>query len=206
MMNIAWQKPSRHATVFPEKALFFQLDYFKSIGQPYDFSVLQLYGHAASNLFFEELGLTFKSAYIQSNGTVPPSGVTGLDRYYNFDITRDYRYTQTVRGVDRDVLGNRLLWGSAAISYYLTENSGLTLLFLPVNDVAISAFSDAARVWDGSRTRDALGYGGELSFGYPGVRFAAGYAQAVLGGSRLPARWYGRVSLDIENINSAAVH
>ncbi len=198
--DIGWQKPSRYASVFPKQALFLQMAYFKSISRPYDFSVFQLHGQAAGNLYFEELGLTLKAAYIQSNGAVPPSGLTGLDRYYNFDIPRDYRYTQTVRGIDRDVLGNRLVWASGNIAYYLAQDSGLTLLFLPLTDVALSVFSDAARVWDGSRTRDALGVGGELSFGYPGLRFAAGYARAVLGGDKLPDRWYGRLSLELNGI------
>jgi len=206
MLSMAWQKPSRYAFVFPKQALSLSAEYFKSLSQPFDFSVFQLHGEAASNLFLEELGITLKSSFIKSSGRIPDAGVTGIDRYFNFDVQRDYRYTQTVRGIDRDLLGDRLLWASGNISYYLTPNSGLTLLFLPISDVAISAFGDAARVWNGGLAQNALGYGGELSFGYPGIRFAVGYAQGVLAGVKQNARWYGRLSLQLNGVVGAALN
>ncbi len=206
LLSVAYQKPSRYTSVFPKRKLKLSTEIFKSVSNPYNFSVVQMHGTAGTNLFLEELGIAIKGAYIQGNGSIPAAGVTGLDRYFNFDLPRDYRYTHTVRGIDRDILGGRLFWGSANLSYYLARNSGLTLLFLPISDVAITAFADVASVQNQSLRTTALGYGGELSFGYPGIRFAAGYAQGVLAGLKQKAIWYGRLSLDIESMNSAAVH
>ena len=205
-LSIAYQKPSRYFSIFPKREFKLSTEIFKSVSNPYNFSVLQLHGTAGTNLYLEELGMLIKGGYIQSNGSIPAAGVTGLDRYFNFDLPRDYRYTHTVRGIDRDILGDRLFWGSASLSYYLARNSGLTLLFLPISDVAISAFVDIATVQNHNLRTGALGYGGELSFGYPGMRFAAGYAQGVLAGLKQKAIWYGRLSLDIESINGSAIH
>lgn len=168
--------------------------YFHSFSQRYNFDIKQAHLKLAKSIYREELGLSAEASWIEAGGKLPPLKRLGIDRFYQLNIPRDILETKTIRGVSEDISGDRLLWASFNATYLLQKSTSWKLLFLPINNVTISAFYDFARVRR-QREVDVQGYGAELGFGDALLRWSVGYA-AGKGISREEKRQiYGRISL-----------
>ena len=168
--------PTRYFPAVAKRYLHLSGRYFKSLSTPYRFSVLQLSAQAGINLILEELGLKTRIAYLRADGKRPPLKSVGIDKYFEYDLPRDYTYTRTIRGLRQNIYGTALLWNSTELTYFLQERSGLKLLALPMNNLAISLFGDYARVQQ-RNWAEVYSYGAEFSFGENGLRLGAGYAR-----------------------------
>ena len=78
----------------------------------------------------------------------------------------------------------------------------MKILFLTVNEMAISGFLDMAKVnnSDLDLATDLYSYGSELSIGFGVLRVAAGYAIGNVDGNELNGEYYGRLNLSINNV------
>lgn len=198
-VNWEYRLPSLYFPAVPKRHISLAANIFKSIAADHDFTIYQATSRLGSQLFLEEFGISTALSYVHAAGDLPGLQAVGIDRYYQYNVPRDLRYTRTVRGVGTDLYGETLYWSSTELSYFLSGSTPFTLLFLPVRNVALSAFMDAARVEgpykSGSDGIDATGYGIELSFGEDGLRFAGGFARSKIEGSRESDKAYLRISL-----------
>jgi len=120
----------------------------------------------------------------------------GIDRYYQFDVPRDILETKTVRGVREDISGDRLFWASVNASWFLARRTNMKLLFLPVNNLAVTAFYDYAWIRQNKISEvDVSGYGAEIGFGEQFFRLSAGYAVGRGLADKESKQIYTRVSL-----------
>jgi hypothetical protein len=194
--------PTKLQGIFPKRQLYAEVKYYKSMDKLWDFSLLQANIKAGTNLFLEDLGVVSRFNFTKAEGAVSPSALTGVDQDYVYNIPRDYRNTKTVRGVDRNIFGDQLLWSSTEISYVIAPKTSMKILILPVDEVAVSAFFDGARIEDSnlSLSTEVYSYGGEFSFGYGVLRFATGYAQGYVDSQKLKGRFYGRINLLVDGL------
>lgn len=201
-LSLAYELPSAYRYVFSRRAIRGDVSYFKSFREPWNFSTFNAALYASTNLLIERLGLESTLKYTQVSGSVSPSAITGIDRDYEYNVPRDFRNTQTIRGIDKDIFGNRLLWGSVEMKYFLAEQSGLKLLFIPVNELAVSIFADGAMISDSETTvtSDVYSYGSELSFGFNIIRFSAGVARGAVNSNLLDTQFYGRLNIKIMDL------
>jgi len=200
--GMGYNLPSKFKNIFPKRQIYGNLGYYKSMNTDLDFSVIQASLKAGINLIKEDLGIVSRLNFTKTEGDVSPSAVTGIDQDFSYNIPRDFRNTKTIRGVSKDVFGDRLLWSSTEISYLIAQNTSMKLLFLPVNEVAISAFLDAAQIEDSGNnsSHDVYSYGSEFSIGYGILRFSAGYAQGYFDSNKLNDQLYGRVNLLVDGL------
>ena len=168
--------------------------YFNSFESKYKFSISEIDMTIASDLFSERLGIMATGSYLNQNGTFPLEYGVGIDSYYELDMPRDFTYTRTVRGVNRNIYGNKLLWASGEVIYYLTKKSPMMLLFLPINNLTINGFYDYARI-ESQQDVEVYSYGAQLSFGEGPVRFGAGYVESFYNGGKDDIQYYWRISL-----------
>lgn len=176
-LRMSYWLPTSYYPALPKRLVELSFRYFKSFDRSHDFGVSQTDIKLATNLIREELGLQTRFTLINKHGPLPPLKVIGVDRFYDFDIPRDFKYTKPLRGVRQDFNGDALYWISTDLVYFVTKNSGYSILFLPINNLAVSAFWDAAMV-PGAKKQTAMGYGAELSFGEDLYRLGLGYARA----------------------------
>ena len=151
------------------------LNYFKSLDATFDFVIYGASLKLATNLLQENLGFKTQIIYRHQKGNLPPYKSVGVDRFYEFDIPRDYLFTKPVRGLREDVPGHTLLWNSTEFLYLLAKKTNLKILFLPINNLAVQLFLDYAQVQD-QKTSTVYSYGTELSFGDGILRQGVGYA------------------------------
>ena len=167
--------PTTYYPVLPRREIRIGASLFHTLSRDYPFSVYELNMKLAGNLFLEELGLKSKMSYIKISGRPAPYKTTGIDRFYEFDFPRDYTLTRSVRGLRRDIYANSMLWNSTEIVYFLEKRSALKLLYIPVNNLAVSAFWDWALLKN-TELQTVYSFGGQVSFGQNGLRLAMGYA------------------------------
>ncbi len=175
-LQLRYLLPTRFYPVLPKRLWRLSADIFKSIDQHYDFTVYQLGLKLASNLIIEEFGWQGHLDYLKQTGQMPPLKSLGIDRYYQLGIPRDYKFSRVVRGLREDIYGSEMVWTSQNLSWVVKENTGLTILTYPVNNLMLTAFLDYARIDQADKDSDAYGYGGELSFGPSLMRVGLGYA------------------------------
>jgi len=168
--------PTRYYPVLPKRQAGFGGFAYRSFDKHYDFTTLGVSAKLAGNLLREDVGIKTRAAYVTQSGNIPPFKQTGVDRFFEFDLPRDYTYTLPVRGVRQDIYGTSLLWSSTELTYFWKEHSAYKLLFIPLNNVAFSAFADWAQV-SASSVSTVFSYGLQTSFGDNGLRFGAGYAR-----------------------------
>ncbi len=195
--QLAYRKRSAYAGVIPKRQAGGSFFADISLDRRYPFRVWQAELFAGSNLISEKVGVEARGAWVRVDGTAPYSALSGVDRFYSYDLPRDVRYTRSVRGYSANLLGNTLLWASAEARVLLAGRTGLTALFFPVNNLAATLFTDAARVKQGSTNSDVYSWGGELSFGEQGLRLGAGWARSFLNGQRYDDALYLRLRLNL---------
>jgi len=199
-MNVSFSIQHRLPTAFypvvSKKHIKFSGLYYRSFDSKYDFDIKSLNLNLGSNLWWETLGISAKTSFKQAGGTLPPLKRLGVDRYYQFDIPRDILETKTVRGVREDISGDRMLWASVSADWMLAQRTNMKLLFLPVNNLAVSAFYDFARIRQNKNNEvDVSGYGAEVGFGEQFYRLSAGYAVGRGLADKKSKQIYTRVSL-----------
>ncbi|HED11045.1 MAG TPA: hypothetical protein ENJ10_10180 [Caldithrix abyssi] len=195
--QLMYRKRSAYAGVIPKRQAGGSLFADISLDGRYPFRVWQGELFAGSNLISEKVGVEARGAWVRVDGTAPYSTLSGIDRFYSYDLPRDVRYTRSVRGFSGNLLGNSLLWSSVEARMLLASRTGLTALFLPINNLAGAVFADGARVKRGGSSDDVYSWGGELSFGEQGLRFGAGWARSYLNGRRYDQSLYLRLRLDL---------
>jgi len=195
-MDFRYYLPTRYYPAIPKSLSAWSISYFHSFASAYPFNIGSAdlkWGH---NIYWEELGFKAEASWKQAWGTMPQLKRLGIDRFYQLDIPRDILETKTVRGVNEDISGDRLLWASVNMSYYLMQHSGWKLFFLPINNLALSVYYDWARIRQGSELQ-VWSYGAELGFGESFFRLSAGYALAKSLAAKPNPQIYGRVQLMI---------
>ena len=147
-----------------------------------------------SNLFSESLGFNTRLTAINKHGNLPPLKSIGIDRFYEYDFPRDFKYTRPIRGIRKDIDSDRLYWSSTELTYFLSERTGLKLLFLPMNNLTIKGFLDYAALGSGKENQ-VYSYGGEISFGESIYRAGFGIAKGKNNDSITDTEYYFRLSL-----------
>jgi len=201
-VGFGYELPSRFQNIFPKRAIKGTVEYFQSMHPDWDFSIVDLSLKAGTNLFLEKLGIISHLNYIQTNGDVSPSAFTGIDQDYQYAIPRDFLNSKTIRGIRKNYFGDKLIWNSTELTLLLAQKTSMEILFIPVNEMAISGFFDIAKVEnsDFDLSTDLYSYGGELSIGFGVLRVGAGYAVGNVDGSELAGTYYGRLNLSMSNI------
>ena len=177
----SYQLPSLYSPAVMKREITFSGGVFTSIASDYDFSVYRAFVSAGNQLFLEQLGFQTSISYITASGELPSLQPIGIDRFYQYNIPRDIRFTKTIRGIGENVYGKSLIWNSSELNFFVAEKTPLTLFILPINNLAMSVFLDAAQVSNvflsDKNTIFAYGTGFELSFGNPIIRFSAGHCK-----------------------------
>jgi len=184
--------PTRYYPVLPKRQAGIGGFAFHSFDKQYDFTTLGVDVKLATNLLREDAGIKTRAVYMTQTGFIPPFKQVGVDRFFEFDLPRDYTYTLPVRGVRQDIYGASLLWASTELTYFWKEHSGYKLIFIPLNNVAFSVFADWAQV-RASSVSTVYSYGLQTSFGDNGLRFGAGYARTYAN----QESFFMRVSLNL---------
>lgn len=192
--SINYLLPSRLYPVLPKRLFSLSLNYFKSLNDQYDFSISQAQIKLASNLYFEKIGFKTNFSYIKQQGDLPPLKSVGIDRFYEFDVPRDFIYTKTVRGVREDIPGKELYFSTSELVFMVTQKTNYSILFLPINNLAVSAFFDYANI-KSDKNIEVYSYGSELSFGENFARFGVGYAVGKYSDNSNDEHIYFRFSL-----------
>ena len=125
---------------------------------------------------------------------MPPYQINGVDRFYEFDLPRDYTFTRPIRGLREDINGSGLLWNSSEIIYLIDDKTGYKLISLPINNVTAQLFFDYARI-QAETDKTVYSYGAELSFGESLLRLGAGYAEVLNSLQKKSQTYYLRLSL-----------
>ncbi len=192
--QVQYLLPSRYYPALPKRQFAAGAGYTKSLDARYNFSLLQFSLTLASHIIREDIGFRNRSVYIKQNGTMPPYQINGVDRFYEFDLPRDYTFTRPIRGLREDINGSGLLWNSSEIIYLIDDKTGYKLISLPINNVALQLFFDYARVQT-QTDKTVYSYGAELSFGESLLRLGAGYAEVLNSLQKKSQTYYLRLSL-----------
>ncbi len=186
--------PSRYYPALPKRQFSAGAGYSKSLDAPYNFSIVQLSLTVASNIIREDVGFKNRTVYLKQTGKMPPYQTSGVDRFYEFDLPRDFTFSRPIRGLREDINGSGLLWNSAEIIYLINAKTGLKLISLPINNVTAQLFFDYARV-QAQTDKTVYSYGAELSFGESLLRLGAGYAEVFNSFEEKSQTYYFRLSL-----------
>ena len=193
-LGLGYLLPTKLYPFLPKRAFEFSVKYFRSMNRQYDFGISETNALIASNLIIESIGFKTRFTAINKHGNLPSLKTIGIDRFYEFDFPRDFKYTRPVRGIRRDLSSDRLYWSSTELTYLLSEHTGMTLLVLPIDNLAVKGFFDFASLGKGEKNQ-VYGYGGEISFGQSIYNAAFGVAKGNLGGEKTNREYYIRLSL-----------
>jgi hypothetical protein len=194
--TINYALPTRLYPLVPKKEVGVYAYLNQSISKDYNFRVYETGFRAAHNILLENLALKTEVSFLKQSGKLPPLQSTGIDRFYGTNIPRDFGYTRSVRGVRQDIGGDQLLWSSSELVLYLARNTPLSLLFLPIKHLSISGFFDYANI-RATHNTEIYGYGIEMTFGTPYLRFGGGYAIGKLSDGKRTDDFYLRFSLPL---------
>ncbi|MGD9489866.1 MAG: hypothetical protein AB7W47_17725 [Calditrichaceae bacterium] len=175
--DLRYLLPTSLYPAVPKKEFGLTIKYFKSVRNEWDFDIRQADLVLGHKLFAERLGFRSRFSAVSLSGQLPPLQGTGIDRFYEYDFSRDFRYTKSLPGIREDIIGKNLVWNFNEVIYFLQKNSSLKLLFIPVKNIAVSGFYGYANVSSPGEWNMNT-YGGELSFGGQFFRAGFGYASA----------------------------
>ncbi len=193
-IDLDYNLPTAFYPALAKRRFNLSMIYFNSFESKYKFSISEINMTIASDILSERLGIMATGSYLYQNGAFPLEYGVGIDSYYELDMPRDFTYTRTVRGVNRNIYGNKLLWTSGEVIYYLTQKSPMMLLFLPINNLTINGFYDYAKIENGNG-EEVYSYGAQLSFGDGPLRLGAGYVESFYNGAKDDIQYYWRISL-----------
>jgi hypothetical protein len=195
-LGVNYLLPTTYYPALPKRQLGFTIKYFKSLNNQYNFGLSEINLTLASNLFTEALGFTARLTAINKHGNLPALKSIGIDRFYEYDFPRDFKYTRTIRGIRKDFDSDCLYWSSTEVIYLLSDRTDLKLLFLPMNNLAVKGFFDYASLRSG-KINKVYSYGGEISFGESLYRAGIGIAKGNYAGIKSEQEYYIRISLYI---------
>lgn len=201
---IGYELPTRYSSFLPKRSASLYAAYFKSLTSKYDFSISEIGFSGGTNLYFEKLGFKTSAVFDQRSGKPDPIQVLGIDRLYEIGIPRDFNYTRPIRGVREDINGSSLAWSSSELQFLIAEQTGMKLLFIPLDNLSLSGFFDYAKVGSVSSfsktsfyDATVYGYGAELTSGFSGFRYGVGYAYGKLSNGSRDENFYGRVKIEL---------
>ena len=198
-INLGYLLPTKQYPFLAKRHMNLSLKYFKSLNYQYDFGISEVNLTLASNLFSESLGFNTRMTAINKHGNLPALKSIGIDRFYEYDFPRDFRYTRPIRGIRKDIDSDHLYWTSTEVVYLLSERTGLKILFLPMDNLAIKGFFDYASLGSG-KNNQVYSYGGEVSFGESIYRAGFGIAEGNCEGIKTDQEYYVRISLYIPDM------
>ena len=196
-----YHKPTKLYPLLAKQSFLGNCFFDRSLSSVETFSILGCSVGISNNFFSEYFGLKFNLSWINLTGRVPRPQFLGIDRYYQTNIPRDFGYTKSVRGVREDISGRRLLWLSSELIYIIPRRTPLKLLFLPLDNPAVSIFNDYARILDKKSTKHVMGFGIELTFGDMNFRYGVGYARGRYSNQFRNDEFYIRFGLTIPGLS-----
>lgn len=205
--------PTKYSSFLPKRQLMLGVTYFHALSNPYNPKVLDLSASVATNLYLERLGLSSSFSFMNTSGKLFPYQLLGIDRFYEIGLPRDYNFSKTIRGLKEDISGTQLIWSSTEIQFLLAEQTGLKLLFLPLENITISGFYDLASVAKAVSSlpnsltspiysnKNVHSFGFELSSNTIGLmKLSLGHANVTYSNNQKDKVTYGRISLSIPGL------
>jgi hypothetical protein len=193
--GIQYIRQTRLFPLLPKRQIGLYAFIHQSLDKQEDFRIWESGFFGGTNIFFEKLGVRSHFSYLHQSGNQSRPFRVGIDRFFETNLPRDYGYTRAVRGVREDIYGDKLLWTSTELLLYIAQKTNLKLLFIPLNNLAISGFFDYAEISSGNRSAHVSGFGGEITSGNNYFRFGFGYAHGRKSNSTSDALLYWRISL-----------
>jgi len=194
--QLSYLLPTRYYPALPKRQVSFKAEYFKSLENIYNFSILGLSLKLGTNLYWEKFGFKTHTVYLLQKGELPPYKTVGVDRFFEFDLPRDYIFSRPIRGLREDISGTELIWNSTEFIYLIDDKTNFKLISLPINNFALQVFLDYAQIRN-EKIISVHSYGSELSFGENILRMGMGYAVSSSSNHEKTEKIYWRLSLII---------
>ncbi len=192
--------PSLRGMAIPKRRIEFDFFYFNTMpGSNYQFHLLEFNSALASKLFLDDLGFVDRFSFIRQQGHLLPFQIVGIDRYYEFDMPRDYLFTRTIRGFRQNIDSDQLLWNSFELRYFVRRSTPYKLIFLPIGNVTVDGFFDYARL-NRTTPQEIASIGIQCSFGDRFLRFSAGYARTYRNWDYHSQVYFGRISVLLNDL------
>ncbi len=175
--SLTYKLPTQRDAALPQRTFSINAFYFTTIsGSNYKFHLIETNAMLGSKLLSDDFGIVERFSFIRQQGHLLPFQIVGVDRYYEFDMPREYLFSRTIRGLRENMDTDQILWNAFEVRYFLKSSTPYKLIFLPIKNVTMDGFLDYARL--GSKnTREVSSAGLQLSFGDQLLRFSLGYAQ-----------------------------
>jgi len=198
--SFRYRLPSTRNAAIPQRTVLVNAFYFTTMsGSNYKFRLIETNGMLGSKLFGDNFGIRERFSFIRQKGHLLPFQIVGIDRYYEFDMPREYLFTRTVRGLRENIDTDQLLWNSFEVRYFLTQNTGYKFLFLSVQNVTLDAFFDYGKLGTHS-VRQVASTGTQLSFGDQYLRFSLGLAQTFKEWHKYAKTYFLRMAVLLRNL------
>ena len=199
-LGIFYRSPTSNDNALPWRKVSGDIFAFKTLSHSnYVFRLIETNFQLATHLWSERLGIVERFSFIRQSGKVLPFQIVGIDRYYQFDMPREYLFTRTLRGFSQNVDTDRLLWNSVEIRYLLKKSTPYQCIFLPINNLTMDMFWDYAHVGL-SNLKSLHATGLQISFGNDPFRLSAGYARIYQDKRFQMASYFLRMAILLDNI------
>ncbi len=199
-LGIFYRVPTSNDNAVPWRKVSGDVFAFKTLSHSnYVFQLVEANFQLATHLWSDRLGVVERFSFIRQSGKVLPFQIVGIDRYYQFDMPREYLFTRTLRGFSQNVDTDRLIWNSVEMRYLLKKSTPYQCLFLPIRNLAIDVFWDYAHV--GLPNLKSLhSTGVQISFGNDPFRLSMGYARIYQDKSFQMSSYFLRMAILLDNI------
>lgn len=175
-LNYKYELPSKLSPFLSKVRVALSADYFKTLSDDYDFSTTSINSDFEHFIFTERLTIQNKLNWVHQSGNKSPHDWVGIDHYYSFNSFKDIGISRSIRGYDNDMLATDFLWHSSELSFLLADDTGLKLLFVPLDNMTLNVFYEGAKI-KSPITTTIYSIGTELLFGSTGFRYGFGYAK-----------------------------
>jgi len=193
--NIGYFLPTKTYPLIARREFGFGASIFKIIDKEFDHTVIVSNLKMATNLFIENLAIRNKFSFLRVTGDMPPNHPFGIDRFYNYDLPRDFGFTRTIRGIKEDINGRQLYWNSTELTFLALQSTPFKLIMIPLNNITFNAFFDYAKIQRDPGQVELYGYGIETGFGPVNVRFNTGFSISKNQNSETDQQLYFRISI-----------
>ncbi len=199
-LGMFYRMPTAIDNALPCRKFSADLFAFKTFAHSnYVFQLVEANFRLATHLWSEHLGIVERFSYIRQSGKVLPFQIVGIDRYYQFDLPREYLFTRTLRGFSRNIDTDQLLWNSVEMRYLLKKSTPYQCVFLPIRNLTIDVFWDYAHV--GLPNLKSLhSTGMQISFGDDPFRLSAGYARIYHDKKFRMASYFIRMAILLDSV------
>lgn len=172
-LGYQFRLPTNLAGIIDQRFFKISGSTFKSFSSTFDFHISSVDFSFSHYLWLKNLGFNFNYSYVTVDGKTPPLYFVGIDQFYFLNLPRDYGYTKTIRGYEKDYFDQQLSWISTELRFLISEKTPFTLIFLPLENLVISGYYDLAI---GRNSNKISSLGSELSSTSSGLVFGVGYA------------------------------